>query len=183
MLVVICQLTVVDVCSAPENDRCLENATHSEEIFNKTIEYSMYNDFIEPLTLVEPSGCRQISFIELYLFLLNDTSDIHEYIEIEHDCTQFAESLVNNASKRGYDAKFVYIKTSKSAHAVVGFNTSNAGWVFVDNTQPMRDIDVMIPADYFVNLNFGENITIDNIRMHETLEYDIGVVEEIMMVK
>lgn len=175
------------------NDTIIINGTiihkdysfYSEDIFNKTLTENQYVRGYETIDIIDVKDrdCRQGTFIEIFNFLLDDYSSCHEYILNEYDCTQFSEKLVNNALRAGYEANFVYVVTSNnSAHAIVAFNTSDKGWIFVDNTAP-TDLEGE-NVDFFVEIEHWELIKCENIRSNGFMVYrNLGEIEYVVKVE
>jgi hypothetical protein len=93
---------------------------------------------------------RDPTFLELLSFLADDKTDRNPYTP-SYTCINFAADVKNNAFEAGYRCGFVYIKFKDSAHAVVCFNTTNRGLVFVE---PQYD-DI-------VTLKIGESYAAQN---------------------
>lgn len=74
---------------------------------------------------------RDPSFLELFTFLAYDKTDRNQYTP-NYTCINFAADVKNNAFASGYRCGFVYIKFKDSSHAIVCFNTTNRGLVFIE---------------------------------------------------
>ncbi|MDH5811147.1 MAG: hypothetical protein QXP73_02845 [Candidatus Methanomethylicaceae archaeon] len=93
---------------------------------------------------------RDPTFLEVLSFLTSDKTDRNPYTS-SYTCINFAADVKNNAFATGYKCGFVYIKFKDSAHAVVCFNTTNRGLIFVE---PQYD-DI-------VTLKIGESYAAQN---------------------
>lgn len=93
---------------------------------------------------------RDPTFLEVLTFLANDKTDRNPYTPW-YTCINFAADVKNNAFAAGYKCGFVYIKFKDSAHAVVCFNTTNRGLIFVEPQY-----------DQIVTLKIGESYAAQN---------------------
>jgi len=81
-----------------------------------------------------------------------------------YTCWNFAAEVKNNAFKAGYRCGLVYIEFEFSAHAIVCFNTTDKGLIFVD---PQNDkiVKVEISTDYWTD-NGYDVIVFDETIIH-----------------
>jgi len=100
------------------------------------------------------------SWKELKEFLLQDKTDAIEYDLNRFVCTDFAQTLHNNAEASGIRAAFVYIVLGPSAnfpssggHALNAFETTDRGIVYIDCTGFISDVN----ADKIVDLQLGKD--------------------------
>lgn len=185
--VIVCiSICTTGFCSCPIITDVKSNDvySYSNDIFNETMYESSYNRFIEPLELIKQTNCSSVTLYELYNFVLNDNTDKGSYTLGIYDCTQFSQDLVNNATENGYEAYFVYVLTDDNkAHAVSVFNTSDMGYVFVDNTPSQDDTKYSRSADYFTKIEFGEEIISYNIENNVTALYsNMGKIKKLTKV-
>jgi len=87
---------------------------------------------------------RDPTYNELLSFIRKDRTDEMGYVVDGFTCHDFADMLRNNAYKQGYRSFGVYLYLVDSAHAIIGFNTTDRGMVFIE---PQND--------YFVELEIG----------------------------
>jgi hypothetical protein len=98
-----------------------------------------------PIELKNNSAAVDPSFSEMVAFVRQDTTDLIPYVAkgaaaetAPFVCSDFAETLHNNAEAAGLRAAYVGIDFSDSAvgHAVNAFQTTDKGLVFIDCTGP-----------------------------------------------
>jgi len=85
----------------------------------------------------QQSALRNPTWSELEAFLLQDTTDAIAYVADEFDCSGFAITLRDNASRQGFRCAFVSIGFGEGAigHALNAFETTDKGLIYVDNTE------------------------------------------------
>ncbi len=94
----------------------------------------------KPIELVNNAAAVDVSRAYLLQFLLEDGTDRIPYVEGSFDCSEFAETLHNNAERAGIRASYVCLGFAGSSwgHAINAFQTTDAGLIFVDCTgQPV----------------------------------------------
>jgi predicted nuclease with TOPRIM domain len=89
---------------------------------------------------IDPTYDEAIAFIE------SDETDANPYTP-DYVCYDFTADLISNAAQEGYSCGFVYIEFATSAHAIVCFNTTDTGLIFVE---PQNDeiVDVAVGQLY-----------------------------------
>lgn len=92
---------------------------------------------------------RDPSYGEMFRFLRLDKTDRTEYVEGEYECVNFASDFIKNAFERGYHCYFVYLDFQESSHAIVAFNTTDHGLIYVE---PQYD-EIMKPKIGHVYFN------------------------------
>lgn len=75
---------------------------------------------------------RDPTYLEALNFILQDQTDKNEYNSENYTCLNFAADIKNNAFKAGYRCGFVYIRFPEAAHAIVCFNTTDYGLIFIE---------------------------------------------------
>ena len=95
----------------------------------------------QTITLKNPT------FEELKKFVLADTTHRHPFVPNEYECRNFATDMVNNAVREGLMAGFVLICYNQGQHAVVAFNTSDRGLIYIE-PQTNAAIDVKVGGTY-----------------------------------
>jgi hypothetical protein len=100
---------------------------------------------------------RDPTYQEMLDFIALDKTDENEYSE-NYTCFHFTADVKSNAFKEGYRCGFVYILFSDSAHAIVCFNTTDHGLIFIEPQsdeivtltigQPYWDRTKYPPPDY-----------------------------------
>ena len=87
------------------------------------------------------------TFQELKEFVLADTTHRHPFVPNEYECRNFATDMVNNAVHKGLLAGFVLICYNEGQHAVVAFNTTDRGMIYIE-PQTNASIDIKIGGTY-----------------------------------
>ncbi|MEM2091895.1 MAG: hypothetical protein QXR59_01240, partial [Candidatus Bathyarchaeia archaeon] len=75
---------------------------------------------------------RDPTYQEALSFIFWDQTDKNEYNPENYTCLNFAADVKNNAFKAGYRCGFVYIRFPVFAHAIVCFNTTDHGLIFIE---------------------------------------------------
>lgn len=88
---------------------------------------------------------RDPSYKEALQFISSDQTDENRYAEEEYTCVNFAADFKNNAFEAEYRCGFVYIEFLESAHAIVCFNTTDRGLIYIEPQD-----------DELVTLNIGQ---------------------------
>ena len=72
----------------------------------------------------------------MLIFLHEDHTDIKNYNEETFNCLDYSATVKKNAFDKGYRCFFVVIELGEhllgGSHAVVGFNTTDKGFVYVE---------------------------------------------------
>ncbi len=102
--------------------------------------------------LGEATLCGIKHIVEALRFMWTDQTDEHMYME-NYTCLNFAADFKENAFEAGYRCGFVYLKFSEGAHALVCFNTTSRGIVFIE---PQFDVIVRVEVGvrYWVDNGF-----------------------------
>jgi hypothetical protein len=107
-----------------------------DEGYIEGIEFISKNGF----SIIDPNYNQVISFVD------SDKTDQNEYSFPDYVCYDFTADLSNNAFESGYRCGFVYIEFHDGAHAIVCFNTTDQGLVYVEpQTDEIVEIDVGQP--------------------------------------
>jgi hypothetical protein len=77
-------------------------------------------------TLRDPTYQEAASFIE------QDRTNDNEYLEDSYVCSHFARDVCNNAEGKGFRCAFVDIRYPEAGHAIIAFDTVDAGLVYFD---------------------------------------------------
>ena len=92
------------------------------------------------------------SYQEMKDFLRRDTTD-RRYHTAKYECKNFASDVCNNAEAEGIRAAVVRLEYKKSAHAIVAFETTDKGLIFIE---PQEDKEVRIEVGIRY---YGDTIT------------------------
>ena len=74
---------------------------------------------------------RDPTHTEALQFIRSDETDRNQYNQ-SYKCTNFATDFMNNAFRTGYRCGYVTIEFPESSHAIVCFNTSDKGLIFIE---------------------------------------------------
>jgi hypothetical protein len=87
------------------------------------------------------------TFQEMRDFLLNDTTSRKTFVLYTYECRHFATEVNNNAKAAGWQCGFALLCYARGQHAVVVFNTTDRGLIFIE---PQTDaaIDVTVGGTY-----------------------------------
>ena len=96
---------------------------------------------------------RDPSYQETLDFIKIDKTNEHPYVQDNYTYWQFSTDLINNALAAQYRAGFVYIALIGGAHAVVAFNTTDRGLVFIE-PQDDQVVTLTIGTHYFDRSRF-----------------------------
>ncbi len=77
-------------------------------------------------TIMDPT------YKQMLTFLRNDRTDRRDYVAAEYVCEDFAKDVCNNAEEKGMRCAFVAMSYPEGGHAIVGFDTVDAGLVYVE---------------------------------------------------
>lgn len=83
-----------------------------------------------------------LSYGDLMTFLRMDKTDEHDYDIDEYNCYDFSRDVCNNAFDNGIHCGFVYMEFIEGGHAIVAFNTTDQGLVYID---PQYDDEISPP--------------------------------------
>ncbi|MCS7097538.1 MAG: hypothetical protein NZ922_00940 [Candidatus Methanomethyliaceae archaeon] len=75
---------------------------------------------------------RDPTYQEMLSFIAMDQTDKNQYIRGKYECVHFASDVKNNAFNRGYRCGFVLIYFPNGGHAIVCFNTTDRGLIFIE---------------------------------------------------
>ena len=86
------------------------------------------------------------TYDEANAFINSDKTDENEYTS-DYVCYDFTADFNSNAFQMGYRCGFVYIEFTDSAHAIVCFNTTDNGLIYIE---PQNDniVDIAIGETY-----------------------------------
>jgi len=87
-------------------------------------------------------------------FILNDSTDLNEYIKGVYTCSNFAADVINNATGIRINCGVTLLYFNSSGHSIVCFNTTDKGIIFIE---PQNDceVDVVLNQNYSVNISWG----------------------------
>jgi hypothetical protein len=110
----------------------------------------------EPLKLHENALARDPSWQELRTFVLNDSTDEHQYVPDSFVCADFAAMLHDRAEAVGMRTAYVSVDFADGpGHALDAFQTTDRGLIYVDCTGPGLNVATSdsidtrdVPANY-----------------------------------
>lgn len=77
------------------------------------------------------SNLRDPTYTEALQFMRSDETDRNQYNQ-SYTCENFATDFMNNAFRAGYRCGYVIIEFPDINHAIVCFNTSDNGLIFIE---------------------------------------------------
>ena len=91
------------------------------------------------------------TYAAMQSFLASDTTDQHPYIAGTYVCWNYAADVIADAEKQHIRCAFVYVEFADSAHAVVAFNTTDKGVVYIE---PQTDevVQLKVGAHYYQSI-------------------------------
>ncbi len=72
------------------------------------------------------------TFQELRDFILKDPTSRNEFVLNQYECRHFATDINNNAEANGLRCAFVLLCYDRGQHAIVAFDTTDRGLVYVE---------------------------------------------------
>jgi len=76
------------------------------------------------------------SYAQMTTFITSDTTNLETFMG-PNVCDVMSKQIIQNARDHGYRAGYVYLDGGNVSHAIVCFQTTDAGWYFVE---PQADI-------------------------------------------
>jgi hypothetical protein len=94
---------------------------------------------------------RDPTYDEMITFLRADKTNENVYDADTYNCYDYTSDLCKNAVAQGYRIGFVYLYFKESAHALVCFNTTDRGLIYVE---PQYDdiVKVEVGLRYWGNI-------------------------------
>jgi hypothetical protein len=81
--------------------------------------------------LKKDCNLRDPTYEEALHFIRSDQTDKNQYNQ-SYTCFNFANDFRNNALNEGYRCGYVAIEFGEASHAIVCFNTSDNGLIFIE---------------------------------------------------
>jgi hypothetical protein len=137
-LIIICLCPAGSAKNAHDNSICNRDTKTSVAVVHPSINnvYEIGADG-HRITLVNYKNATDPSYQELLSFIKADRTDERVYDFESYLCSDYAETLHNNAEKAGYRCAWVGVNfTEGEGHALNAFNTTDNGTVFIDSTGP-----------------------------------------------
>jgi len=78
------------------------------------------------------------TFQELRDFILSDPTSRNEFVLNQYECRHFATDVCNNAEAEGLRCAFVLLGYERGQHAVVAFDTTDRGLVYIETQTDAR---------------------------------------------
>ena len=83
------------------------------------------------INLKKDCNLRDPTYEEALQFIRSDQTDKSQYSQ-SYTCINFANDFRNNALNEGYRCGYVAIEFGETSHAIVCFNTSDNGLIFIE---------------------------------------------------
>ena len=129
-------ILLLSICSTYANSN---EATRDWSIRAKVIEPSALSVWSEKTGSMESviSGNQTITlknptFQELKDFILRDPTSRNQFVLSQYECRNFATEVDNNAEAEGLRCGFVLLCFDRGQHAVVAFDTTDRGLVYIE---------------------------------------------------
>jgi uncharacterized Zn-binding protein involved in type VI secretion len=92
--------------------------------------------------LVDPT------YASMQAFIASDKTDQNTYNASTYDCVNFSADVIANAAKQNIRCAFVNIDFPGSGHAIVVFNTTDKGMIYIE---PQNDdiVNLKVEAHYY----------------------------------
>ena len=94
---------------------------------------------------------RNPTYDEMIAFIAADQTDKNTYDADTYNCYDYTKDVCDNAAVQGYRVGFVYIYFKNSAHALVCFDTTDKGLIFVE---PQYDAIVKVAT----GINYWDDV-------------------------
>ncbi|MBA7608676.1 hypothetical protein ES703_15857 [subsurface metagenome] len=78
------------------------------------------------------------TFQELRDFILRDPTSRNEFVLNKYECRHFTTEVCNNAEAEGLRCAFVLLGFERGQHAVVAFDTTDRGLVYIETQTDAR---------------------------------------------
>jgi hypothetical protein len=88
------------------------------------------------------------TYAQMKAFVAADKTDKNTYNAATYDCVNFSNDLITDAAKQGIRAAFVSIDFPSSGHAIVAFNTTDKGLVYIE-PQDDDEVNLRVGARYY----------------------------------
>ena len=117
-----------------------DNDTTPPEIVRTEVPaWSVYATYAESVVSSENVGSssqatalKNPTFQELRDFILKDRANRNEFVLNQYECRHFATDVNNNAEAKGLRCAFVLLCFDRGQHAVVAFDTTDRGLVYIE---------------------------------------------------
>jgi len=86
---------------------------------------------VHAIDLKRDYNIRDPTYQEALQFMCSDQTDKNQYNQ-SYTCINFANDFINNALNEGYRCGYVIIESPETSHAIVCFNTSDNGLIFIE---------------------------------------------------
>jgi len=93
---------------------------------------------------------RDPTYQEALQFICSDQTDKNQY-DKSYTCVNFANDFINNALNKGYRCGYVITEFPETRHAIVCFNTSDKGLIFIE---PQNDELVTLTTEQRLSITW-----------------------------
>ena len=80
----------------------------------------------------QATECKTSTFQEVRDFILRDPTSRNKFVLNQYECRHFATDVNNNAEAEGLRCAFVLLCFDQGQHAVVAFDTTDRGLVYIE---------------------------------------------------
>jgi len=124
---------------AHDNDTAPQETVRTDVAESAVPAWSVYATYGESAVPSEGEGSssqatelKNPTFRELRDFILRDPTSRNKFVLNEYECRHFATEVNNNAEAEGLRAAFVLLGFDRGQHAVVAFDTTDRGLVYIE---------------------------------------------------
>ena len=88
------------------------------------------------------------TYAEMQSFIAADNTDLRKYNADTYNCQNYSADVITNAAKQKIRCAFVSIDYTNSGHAIVAFNTTDRGLVYIE-PQSDKEVKLSVGGHYY----------------------------------
>jgi len=123
---------------AYDNDPFGQATVRTEVTEPSTVPTSVENTISDVGSSSQDIVLKNPTFQELRDFILRDPTSRNEFVLNKYECRHFATEVCNNAEAEGLRCAFVLLGFKRGQHAVVAFETTDRGLVYIETQTDCR---------------------------------------------
>jgi hypothetical protein len=135
-------------------------------IENQKSSLSKIDSDIEYYKSIKNYKLHDPTYFEVRNFIANDKTNMKEYSAKEYNCVHYSKDVNNNAELLGIRCAYVEINYPDVGHAIIGFNTTDKGFVYCE---PQNDFSVNLEIGKYYYKCYGEKLEVFKILNHESV--------------
>jgi len=117
---------------AYDNDQSVKATVRTEVTEPSAVPTSVENTVSGVVSSSQDILLKNPTFRELRDFILRDPTSRNEFVLNQYECRHFATYVCNNAEAEGLRCAFVLLGFERGQHAVVAFETTDRGLVYIE---------------------------------------------------